>query len=251
MRAALDPARVAEQRAREADGGAALPHSRRAVEEVRVRRPLGEGGVEQALGPRPAQESPGSLSRTSFAISLGRLRAVERDDPRAEDQAAARGSHVDERRNSLPLALDPIARLAAHAGSPPRDRRAAETSHRAGCRGWRRCSARARDRRRGRGRSPGRRATSRGSGRKRRRRCARARAAITSATSSARAAAKSAASAHGEICVPPRTSSRTFSPSVGAARLARHDHVAPFRLEVCPRAGRPGSTCRSRPGPRR
>ena len=50
MRAALDPARVAEQRAREADGGAALPHSRRAVEEVRVRRALGEGGVEQPSG---------------------------------------------------------------------------------------------------------------------------------------------------------------------------------------------------------
>ena len=50
VRAALDAAGVAEQRAREADRGAALPHSRRAVEEVRVRRPLGEGGVEQAPG---------------------------------------------------------------------------------------------------------------------------------------------------------------------------------------------------------
>src|SRR5439155_25769866 len=50
VRAALDSAGIAEQRAREADGGAALPHAGRAVEEVRVRRALGEGGVEQAPG---------------------------------------------------------------------------------------------------------------------------------------------------------------------------------------------------------
>ena len=48
VRTALDAARVAEQRPREADRGAALADSRRPVEEVRVRRALGEGGVEQA-----------------------------------------------------------------------------------------------------------------------------------------------------------------------------------------------------------
>jgi len=50
VRSALDPAWVAEQRAREADRGAALPHSGRAVEEVRVRWALREGGIEQAPG---------------------------------------------------------------------------------------------------------------------------------------------------------------------------------------------------------
>ena len=47
MRTALDPARVAEEHAGEPERGAALPHSGRPVEEVRVRRALGEGGVEQ------------------------------------------------------------------------------------------------------------------------------------------------------------------------------------------------------------
>src|SRR5215216_593138 len=70
MRAALDPAAnalacdafrsrgglagaaacTAEELARESERGVALPHSRRPVEEVRVRRALGERGVEQAAG---------------------------------------------------------------------------------------------------------------------------------------------------------------------------------------------------------
>ncbi len=46
----LDPSGIAQQRSREADRSAALAHSRRPVEEVRVRRALREGGVEQAAG---------------------------------------------------------------------------------------------------------------------------------------------------------------------------------------------------------
>src|SRR5438093_3854148 len=49
MRSALGPARVAEQRARESNGPTSLADAGRAVEEVRVRRPLGERRREQAL----------------------------------------------------------------------------------------------------------------------------------------------------------------------------------------------------------
>ena len=48
MRAALDTTGIAEQRSREPERGAALPHARRPVEEVRVCRPLGQRSVEQA-----------------------------------------------------------------------------------------------------------------------------------------------------------------------------------------------------------
>ena len=50
MRPGVDPSRVAQQRAGQGQGGRVLPDPGRAVEEVRVRRMLGEGGLEQPLG---------------------------------------------------------------------------------------------------------------------------------------------------------------------------------------------------------
>ncbi len=50
MRTALDTAGVAQEHAREPECRAPLPHSGRPVEEVRVRRALGERGVEQPAG---------------------------------------------------------------------------------------------------------------------------------------------------------------------------------------------------------
>jgi hypothetical protein len=46
MRSALDPAGVAQQLACEPERGPTLPHSGRPVEQVRVRRPLAERGVD-------------------------------------------------------------------------------------------------------------------------------------------------------------------------------------------------------------
>ena len=177
-----------------------------------MRRPLGEGGVEQAPGlgllrkALEAWHAPPSRSPR-------RLRAVERDDPRAEDQAELAVGHVDRAQELRALALDAIGRPSPARRRPPPDRRAAERSRPGGCRGSRRCSERARDRRRGRARSPGRRATSRGSGRRRRRPCARA---------PARSLPRRAPPARPRTAPPRPTarsssrrgrSSRTFSPS--------------------------------------
>jgi hypothetical protein len=50
MDAAADPVRIAEELGREGDRRAPLPHPARPVEEVGVRRPLLEGGAQEALG---------------------------------------------------------------------------------------------------------------------------------------------------------------------------------------------------------
>ncbi len=73
---ARDPAGVAEQFPREGDGGYSLTHSRRAVEEVRVRGAVRERGSQQPLRLGLLDQGleahkSATRSRTAAAISSG------------------------------------------------------------------------------------------------------------------------------------------------------------------------------------
>ena len=114
MRASVDAARVAEQRAGERAGGDALPDAGRAVEEVRVRRPVGERSLEEALRlpllgdvSEGGHGSPPRSRRSAVRPSTTTKRSGNR-------AASVRYASTARRQNASPVALDPVA-LAAHA----------------------------------------------------------------------------------------------------------------------------------------
>ena len=202
-----------EQRARERARDLALADARRPVEEVRVRRPLAQRGVEQPRRPRRAQRSARTCSRISSAISSG-----ERAPSSATMRSAPRGERavrlVDAAHEARALALDPVAAVAA-----PRRRASSGSSSTRNVRSGSSPPVTVRLRSRTcvlaerRARRPGRRPTSRGSGR--RRRPPRARAPAGSRARRARRARPRRAPPRptASCRAPWSTSSRTASPT--------------------------------------
>ena len=112
VRPPRDAVRVAKQRAREGERGPALADSAGSVKEVGMRRPLGERRSQEALGLvllREGLEGVHGFPRrgpSGFAVpSSG-------DDTLREDLGDLAVGAVDQRRELVALALDPVRRLA-------------------------------------------------------------------------------------------------------------------------------------------
>ena len=110
----VELARRAEERVAERARDLPLAHARRAVEEVRVRRPLASAASSSRVASACSEKLANVLTNLLGDL-VGRPRAVERDDPRRGHGRQRAVGGVDAAHEVLSLALDAVGIAAAAA----------------------------------------------------------------------------------------------------------------------------------------